>query len=134
MARSAPRSLRTGAVDAALVLLFGVAASLTHVVWYRAFETSAVVDAAGSVAVGVVLAVGHLVVGRGPDRVDSRGVAVVLLAGALLHASQAPAFTPFGLTPSGVNRVLFVGGVAVGLWSLRRRRSERTRVERTGPD
>jgi len=46
-------------------------------------------------------------------------------AALVVHASQAPAFTPFGFSSSGVNRVLFVGGAGVGLWSvwIRRRRS-----------
>lgn len=132
VAGSVRRALRPGVVDAVLVLLLGVATSLTHIGWYRAFETSAVVDATGSVAVGVVVAVGHLLVGRRGALADPRSVAVAFAAGVLLHASQAPAFTPFGLGPTGVNRVLFVGGATVGLWSLRRGRSRSDHDERDG--
>ena len=121
-------SLRTGAIDGLLLLLLGAGASLTHVGWYRAFEASTTVDAAGSIAVGGVLAAGHaLVVRCGGSRggsTDPRRTAIAFAGGVLLHASQAPAFTPFGLSPTGVNRVLFVGGVVVGLWSLWLRRSE----------
>ncbi|WP_048076386.1 hypothetical protein, partial [Halorubrum sp. AJ67] len=124
--------------DLALVTFLGAAARLAHVFWYRTFESSVAVDLAGSVAVGVVFAAGHLLVASG-DRVVTpagrdadtlvvrpRSIAVAVAAGFLLHASQAPAFTPFGLTPTGVNRVLAIGGVAVGLWSLAVRRATRS--------
>ncbi|ELZ56440.1 MULTISPECIES: hypothetical protein [Halorubrum] len=135
-----PRRIGAAVVDLALVALLGAAARLTHVLWYRAFDASVAGDLAGSVALGAVFGAGHVLVASG-DRVltpagrdadtDSRvprprSVAVAVAAGLLLHASQAPAFTPFGLTSTGVNRVLTVGGVALGLWSLAARRAARS--------
>lgn len=133
-----PRRVAAAALDLALVALLGGAARLTHAFWYRTFDASVAVDLAGSVAVGIVFGVGHVLVASG-DRIltsagrdaDSgvsrpRSVAVAVAVGFLLHASQAPAFTPFGLTSTGVNRVLAAGGVAVGLWSLAVRRAMRS--------
>jgi len=133
-----PRRIAAAVFDLALVAIFGWAARLAHVFWYRTFETSVAVDLVGSVAVGAVFGVGHIFVASG-DRVLTsarrdansrvprlRSVTVAVAAGLVLHASQAPAFTPFGLAPTGVNRVLAAGGVAVGLWSLAVRRATRT--------
>ncbi|PSQ57897.1 hypothetical protein BRD22_00665 [Halobacteriales archaeon SW_8_68_21] len=133
-----PRRIAATVLDLALVAILGWAARLAHVFWYRTFEASVAVDLAGSVAVGAVFGVGHVLVASG-DRVltsagrdaDSqvprlRSVAVAVAAGLALHASQAPAFTPFGLGPTGVNRVLAAGGVTVGFWSLAVRRATRT--------
>ncbi|QKG93460.1 hypothetical protein EXE43_06620 [Halorubrum sp. SS5] len=132
-----PRRVAAGAFDLALALTLGAAARLAHVFWYRLFETSVAVDLAGSVALGAVFGLGHVLVASG-DRVfgpvgstvDSwvwrpRRVAAAGAVGFLLHASIAPAFTPFGLEPAGVNAVLAAGGVAVGLWSLAVRRAAR---------
>ncbi|ELZ40837.1 hypothetical protein [Halorubrum tebenquichense] len=136
-----PRRIAAVVVDLALVAILGVAARLTHVLWYRSFEASVAVDLAGSVALGAVFGAGHLLLVASGDRVltsagrdadtDSRiprprSVAVAVAAGFLLHASQAPAFTPFELAPTGVNRVLTAGGVALGLWSLAVRRAARS--------
>ncbi|WP_096592060.1 hypothetical protein [Halorubrum ezzemoulense] len=133
-----PRRAAAAVVDIGLALALGAAARLAHVYWYRAFATSVPVDLAGSVALGVVFAVGHLVVASG-DRVsaaterrpDSRAwgprrTAAAFGVGFLLHAAVAPAFTPFGPEPAGVNAALAAGGVAVGLWSLGVRRAART--------
>ena len=132
-----PRRIAVGAFDLALALTLGAAARLAHVFWYRAFETSVAVDLAGSVAVGLVFGVGHVLVASG-DRVfgpaernvDSwvwrpRRTTAAFGIGFLLHVAVAPAFTPFGLEPGGVNAVLAAGGVAVGLWSLAVRRAAR---------
>jgi hypothetical protein len=132
-----PRRVAVGVFDLALALTLGAAARLAHVFWYRAFATSVAVDLAGSVAVGLVLGVGHVLVASG-DRVfgpagseaDSwvwrpRRAAAAFGAGFLLHVAVAPAFTPFGLEPGGVNAVLAAGGVAVGLWSLAVRQATR---------
>jgi hypothetical protein len=132
-----PRRVAAGVFDLALALTLGAAARLAHVFWYRVFETSVAVDLAGSVAVGLVFGVGHVLVASG-DRVfgpagsdvDSwvwgpRRTAAALGLGFLLHVAVAPAFTPFGLEPGGVNAVLAAGGVAVGLWSLAVRRAAR---------
>jgi hypothetical protein len=125
-----PRRAAVGVFDLALAVTLGAAARLAHVLWYRAFATSVAVDLAGSVALGAVFGVGHVLVASG-DRVfgpadrnaDSwvwgpRRIGVAAAVGFLLHASIAPAFTPFDLEPSGVNAVLAAGGLAVGLWSL----------------
>ncbi|RLM63785.1 hypothetical protein DVK05_12780 [Halorubrum sp. Atlit-8R] len=132
-----PRRVAVGVFDLALALTLGAAARLAHVFWYRLFETSVAVDLAGSVALGAVFGLGHVLVASG-DRVfgpagstvDSwvwrpRRTAAAFGVGFLLHASIVPAFTPFGLEPAGVNAVLTVGGVAVGLWSLAVRRAAR---------
>lgn len=135
-----PRGVAVAGLDLALVALLGAAARITHILWYRAFDASVIGDFVGSVAVGAVFGAGHLLVasadrvlasaGRDTDS-DSgiprpRSVAVAVAAGFLLHASQAPAFTPFELAPTGVNRVLTAGGVALGLWSLAVRRAARS--------
>ena len=132
-----PRRAAVGVFDLALAVTLGAAARLAHVLWYRAFATSVAVDFAGSVALGAVFGVGHVLVASG-DRVfgpvdrnaDSwvwvpRRIGVAAAVGFLLHASIAPAFTPFDLEPSGVNAVLAAGGLAVGLWSLVVRRATR---------
>ncbi|TKX74217.1 hypothetical protein EXE46_10250 [Halorubrum sp. GN11_10-6_MGM] len=132
-----PRRVAVGMFDLSLVLTLGAAARLAHVLWYRAFATSVAVDLAGSAALGAVFGVGHVLVASG-DRVFSparsdvdswvwrpRRVAAAVAVGFLLHASISPAFTPFGLEPTGVNAVLAVGGVAVGCWSLAVRRGAR---------
>ncbi|SFR56938.1 MULTISPECIES: hypothetical protein [Halorubrum] len=132
-----PRGVAVVAFDLALAVTLGAAARLAHVLWYRALATSVAVDFAGSVALGLVFGVGHVLVASG-DRVFGtaerdadawvfrpRRVAAAFGVGFLLHASIAPAFTPFGLEPSGVNAVLATGGAAVGLWSLAVRRRTR---------
>ena len=132
-----PRRVAVGVFDLALALTLGAAARLAHVFWYRIFETSVAVDLAGSAAVGVVFGVGHVLVASG-DRVfgpagseaDSwvwrpRRAAAAFGAGFLLHVAVAPAVTPFGLEPGGVNAALAAGGVAVGLWSLAVRQATR---------
>jgi hypothetical protein len=113
-----PRRVAAGGFDLALALTLGAAARLAHVLWYRLFETS------------VVVASGDRVLGPAGDTADSRAwrprrVAAAGAVGFLLHASIAPAFTPFGLEPGGVNAVLTAGGVAVGLWSFAVRRATR---------
>lgn len=132
-----PRRVAAGGFDLALALTLGAAARLAHVLWYRLFETSVAVDLAGSAALGAVFGLGHVVVASGDrvlgpagDTADSRAwrprrVAAAGAVGFLLHASIAPAFTPFGLEPVGVNAVLTAGGVAVGLWSFAVRRATR---------
>lgn len=133
-----PRRVAVGAFDLSLAVTLGAAARLAHVFWYRAFEASVAVDLAGSVALGAVFGVGHVLVASG-DRVfgpadrtaDSwvwrpSRVAAAVAVGFLVHASIAPAFTPFGLEPSGVNSVLAAAGVAVGGWSLLVRRATRS--------
>jgi hypothetical protein len=132
-----PRRVAVGVFDLALALALGAAARLAHVFWYRVFETSVAVDLAGSAAVGLVFGVAHVLVASG-DRVfgpagstvDSwvwrpRRTAAAFGLGFLLHVAVAPAFTPFGLEPGGVNAALAAGGVAVGLWSLAVRRATR---------
>ena len=132
-----PRRVAVGVFDLALALTLGAAARLAHVFWYRIFETSVAVDLAGSAAVGLVFGVGHVLVASG-DRVfgpagseaDSwvwrpQRAAAAFGVGFLLHVAVAPAFTPFGLEPGGVNAVLAAGGVAVGLWALAVRRATR---------
>ena len=132
-----PHRAAVGVFDLALAVTLGAAARLAHVLWYRTFATSVAVDFAGSVALGAVFGVGHVLVASG-DRVfgpadrnaDSwvwgpRRIGVAAAVGFLLHASIAPAFTPFDLEPSGVNAVLAAGGLAVGLWSLVVRRATR---------
>ncbi|MEZ3163097.1 hypothetical protein ABNG03_01045 [Halorubrum sp. RMP-47] len=133
-----PRRVAAVVVDLALALALGAAARLAHVYWYRAFETSVAVDLGGSVALGVVLAAGHVLVASGDRglaaterRPDSRAwgprsVVGAGAAGVALHVSIAPAFTPFSLGPPGVNAVLAAGGVAVGLWSVAVRRAARS--------
>ena len=133
-----PRRVAAVLVDLALALALGAVARLAHVLWYRAFATSVAVDFAGSVALGAVFGVGHVLVASS-DRVfgpadrnaDSwvwgpRRIGVAAAVGFLLHASIAPAFTPFSLEPPGVNAVLAAGGVAVGLWSVAIRRAARS--------
>ncbi|ELZ49644.1 hypothetical protein C464_04181 [Halorubrum coriense DSM 10284] len=135
-----PRRVAAGLFDLSLAVALGAAARLAHVLWYRAFETSVAVDLAGSAALGLAFAAGHVLVASG-DRVfaaaarspDSRvwrprSVAAAGAAGVALHALIAPAFTPFSLEPAGVNAVLAAGGVAVGLWSLAVRRTTRARA------
>ena len=132
-----PRGVAAGVFGLSLAVALGAAARLTHAFWYRAFETSVAVDLAGSVAVALVFGVGHVLVASG-DRVlgpagrdaDSwvlhpRRTGAAAAVGFLLHVAVAPAFTPFGLEPGGVNAVLAAGGVAVGLWSLAVRRATR---------
>ncbi|GAA0552856.1 hypothetical protein ABNG02_03330 [Halorubrum ejinorense] len=132
-----PRRIAVAAFDLSLAVTLGAAARLTHVLWYRTFETSVAVDLAGSAAMGLVFGVGHVLVASG-DRVlgpagrdaDSwvlrpRRVTLSAAVGFLCHAGVAPAFTPFGLAPGGVNTVLAAAGVLVGLWSLAVRRTAR---------
>ena len=130
------------AFDIVLIAALGASASLAHIWWYRLFETSVAADVGGSVLVGCLFALGSggalcLPRLRGPDRFErcARGAAIGFVAGFALHASQAPAFTPFGLSPAGVNRVLFLGGVGMGLWVIGDRRRRMARAEtRSGPD
>lgn len=132
-----PRRVAVAAVDLSLAAALGAVARLTHVLWYRSFETSVAVDLAGSAAMGLVFGAGHVLVASG-DRVlgptdrdaDSwvwrpRRVALAVAVGFLCHAGVAPAFTPLELAPGGVNAALAAAGVLLGLWSLAVRRTVR---------
>ncbi|SDF38959.1 hypothetical protein SAMN04488067_10434 [Halorubrum xinjiangense] len=132
-----PRRAAVALFDLSLVVALGAAARFAHAFWYRLFASSVAGDLAGSVAVGLVFGAGHVLVASG-DRLfapvgraaDSwvwrpRRAAAAVATGFLVHAAVAPAFTPFGLEPRGVNSVLTVAGVAVGLWSLAVRRATR---------
>ena len=132
-----PRRVAVAAVDLSLAATLGAVARLTHVLWYRSFETSVAVDLAGSAAMGLVFGVGHVLVASGDRALGPAGrdadswvwrprrVALSAAVGFLCHAGVAPAFTPFGLEPGGVNAVLAAAGILVGLWSLAVRRTAR---------
>ena len=131
------RRVAVAAVDLLLAAALGAAARATHVLWYRSFEASVAVDLAGSVAMGAVFGVGHVLVasgdrlfGRADRGADSwvwrpRWVALAAGIGFLCHVGVAPAFTPFGLAAPGVNTALTAAGGLVGLWSLAVRRAAR---------
>jgi hypothetical protein len=132
-----PRRVAAAAVDLALALALGPVARLAHGYWYRFLDSSVALDLAGSAVLGAVLGVGHVLVASadrafgGVDRTaDSRAwrprsVAAATAVGFLSHVAVAPAFTPFDLGIPGVNATLTAVGAAVGLWSLRVRRTAR---------
>lgn len=101
-------------VRAVTALLVGASFTTAHRRWYRYLESSPVVDALGSVALGVVAAVACALIGLVADDASRRRVAAAFAVGALSHLLITPTVTPFGLSPSAVNAVLFSVGAAVG--------------------
>lgn len=106
-------------VAAATAPLTGAGFVVAHALWYRLLEQSPVVDVLGSVVLGSVAAVAALMV-QLAGSVDWTRVGVASATGFLAHLFLTPAFTPFGLVSTGVNRVLFVVGVGVALGSQHR--------------
>jgi|GEM_PF-401263 hypothetical protein len=106
-------------VATSTAVLAGAGFVAAHVLWYRLLDQSPTVDILGSLVLGGVAAVAALLV-QLTDDVDWMRVAVASAVGFLAHILVTPAFTPFGLVSTDVNRVLFVIGAGVALGSQHR--------------